>query len=163
MAPLDKLITALDKVLTFCGGLALVGMICLTCFNIGLRLVWFPVRGTFELMGFFGALTVAFALGFTQLKKGHISVDILVDVFPAPVKRLVRALNSLLLSVFIFLCAWQLAKKAGILWETGEVTETLEIVYYPFTYAVALGCAFLALVFLADLLKALTPAKGGAA
>ena len=42
---------------------------------------------------------------------------------------------------------------------TGEVTETLRIIYYPFTYAVALGCFVLALVMLTDLLKSLIPKK----
>jgi len=48
-----------------------------------------------------------------------------------------------------------MAVKADILMQAGEVTETLRIIYYPFTYAVALGCLILALTFLTDLLKML--------
>ena len=62
--------------------------------------------------------------------------------------------------VFFAVVAWQIAKYAGTLWETGEVTETLQIIYYPFTYGVALGCAVLSLVFLIDLLKLLTKHGG---
>jgi hypothetical protein len=39
--------------------------------------------------------------------------------------------------------------------ETGEVTETLQIIYYPFTYAVALGCLIMAFTFLVDFLKSI--------
>jgi TRAP-type C4-dicarboxylate transport system permease small subunit len=144
------------------GGVFLVGMIVLTCANIFLRLVWIPVRGTFELMGFFGAIVAAFALAHTQTLKGHIAVDVLLNTFSAGKKRFCRIVNSLACFLFMGLCAWQLVLKAGILNETGEVTETLNIVYYPFVYGVALGCLILALVFLSDLLEALFKTKGGA-
>lgn len=57
--------------------------------------------------------------------------------------------------VFFSMAAWQIAKWASTLRKSGEVTETLQIVYYPFTYGVALGCVVLALVFLVDLMKAI--------
>ncbi len=159
MRRLEKLSLSLNRLLVFSGGVFLVAMIILTCANILARLVWLPVRGTFELMGFFGATATAFALGFTQLRRGHIAVDVLVNTFSKKKQRVVSVLNSLLCGLFIAVCAWQMALKAAVLWRTGEVTETLRIIYYPFTYGVALGCAFLALVFLSDLIKALFPEK----
>ena len=56
-------------------GIFLAAMIAITCGNIFSRLVWVPIRGTFELLGFFGAIVTAFALGYTQMHKAHISVD----------------------------------------------------------------------------------------
>ncbi len=61
--------------------------------------------------------------------------------------------------MFFVVAAWQVAVKAGILMRTGEVTETLQIIYYPFTYAVALGCLVLALTLFTELLKAIIPQK----
>jgi len=52
---LDKLTLKLNRILITIAGCFLIGMILLTCANIFLRIVWVPVRGTFELMGFFGA------------------------------------------------------------------------------------------------------------
>ena len=57
--------------------------------------------------------------------------------------------------VFFGIAGWQVAKWGTILWKTGEVTETLRIIFYPFTYGVALGCLILTLVLLVDLLKVL--------
>ena len=51
------------------------------------------------------------------------------------------------------LVTWQISKYAANLHETGEVTETLQVIYYPFTYAVAVGCGALALVFFIEFLK----------
>ncbi len=61
--------------------------------------------------------------------------------------------------IFFGLAGWQIANYATILWRTGEVTETLRIIFYPFTYGVALGCMVLALVSLVDFLKVLVEGK----
>ena len=162
MTSLKKTVLLLSGFLIKMGGVFLVAMILLTCANIFLRLVWLPVRGTFELMGYFGAIVAAFALARTQTLKGHIAVDVLLNTFSAGKQRICRVINSLACLIFMVLCAWQLCLKAGILRATGEVTETLNIIYYPFVYAVALGCLVLALVFFSDLAESFGRSKGGA-
>lgn len=156
---LEKLTAWLNRILMGVAGAFLGAMILLTCANIFLRIVWVPIRGTFELMGYFGAVVTAFALGYAQLKRGHISVDILVQGFSRRTRRILDTLNALLCTAFFILVAWQIAKYATTLMQTGEVTETLRIIYYPFTYGVALGCAVLALVFLTEFLKDLLSAR----
>lgn len=150
---LDRITTFLNGILMGVAGLFLVAMIFLTCANVFLRVVWVPVSGTFELMGYFGAVLTAFALGYTQVKKGHIAVDIMVLGFSKRTQQILNTLNDAICTVFFAMVAWQIAKYAGTLWRTGEVTETLQIIYYPFTYGVAFGCAVLSLVFLTDFLK----------
>jgi TRAP-type C4-dicarboxylate transport system permease small subunit len=161
MNALEKITLLLNRLLIWIGGVFLVAMILLTCTNIFLRLVWVPVKGTFELMGFFGAITTAFALGYTQIKKGHISVDVLVLSFSDKTRRVLEVINSLICTVFFSFVAWQITRYAGILRSTGEVTETLRFAYYPFTYAVAAGCGVLALVFLTEFVKSIIPRKEG--
>ena len=135
------------------GGICLVAMIALTSANILVRFFWIPIRGTYELMGFLGALVTSFALGYTQLQKGHIAVDILINSFPRRTKRILEAINGVAIMAFFSVMALQISKKAWILRSTGEVTETLRIPYYPVTFGVALGCGFLAMVFLGDLIR----------
>jgi TRAP-type C4-dicarboxylate transport system permease small subunit len=159
MRPLDRLSLRVNQLLLTVGGVFLLAMILLTCSNIVLRIVWVPVRGTFELMGFFGAVVTTFALGYTQIRKGHIAVDVLINTFSPRTRRWLNIVNSVLGLVFFSLVAWQMVLKAMTLSATGEVTETLRIAYYPFTYGVALGCGALALVFLTDLFNALLPPR----
>ena len=135
----------------FVAGTFMVAMILITCTNIFSRLVWVPVKGTFELMGFFGAVVTAFALGYTQAKKAHISVDILVNRFPKRVQKFINGINCVICMIFFALGGWQIVKLANTLRTSGEVTETLRIIYYPFTYGVALGCFLLSLVMLVQL------------
>ncbi len=158
---LERLSQGLNKILMWVGGGILAVMIILTCANIFCRVVWLPIRGTFELMGYMGAVVTAFALGYTQTKKGHIAVDILILGFSPKVRRVLDGINNLVCFLFFSVVSWQIARYATTLWRTGEVTETLRIIYYPFTYAVALGCAALALVFLTGLLKSLLEKEEG--
>ena len=151
----------LNRLLLFVAGLFLLGMCGLTCANILLRTTWMPIRGTFELMGYFGAVVTTFALGYTQMRRGHISVDILVNSFSKSTRKVLTAVNNTICVLFFSLAAWQLFKKAVTLMRTGEVTETLRIIYYPFTIAVALGCLALVLELVVSLLGMLAPKKKG--
>ena len=153
MRTLERVTQFLNQLLIRVAGCILGIMTLLTCANIFLRIVWVPIKGTFELMGYCGAVIMAFALGYTQMGRGHIAVDVLVLRFSQRTRRILPAINAFICTIFFAIAAWQIAKYATTLWKTGEITETLRIIYYPFIYGVALGCATLSLVFLTDLLK----------
>jgi TRAP-type C4-dicarboxylate transport system permease small subunit len=152
----------LNKLLTLTGGAFLLGMIILTCVNIFIRQFFNPIPGTFELMGFAGAVVSAFALGYTQFTNGHIAVDILVNTYPKPLKRMASIINHGVCCVFFSITGWYMVQKALTLKNTGELSETLRIIYYPFILAVALGFFILALALFTDLLKVILIRKEGA-
>jgi TRAP-type C4-dicarboxylate transport system permease small subunit len=153
MRTLERVTQFLNQLLIRVAGCILGMMILLTCANIFLRIVWVPIKGTFELMGYCGAVIMAFALGYTQIGRGHIAVDVLVLRFSHRTRRILMGINAFICTIFFAIVTWQIAKYATTLWKTGELTETLRIIYYPFVYSVALGCATLSLVFLTDLLR----------
>lgn len=161
MEVLDRITQVLNRVLLFIAGVFLVGMVGLTCADIICRRVWKPILGSVELVAFFGSIVCAFALGYTQSRRGHIWVDVLINLFPPGVKRVMAIINSLICTGFFAVVAWRITIWSTTLVTTGELTETLKIIYYPFPYAVAFGCAVLSLVFLNELVKALMPAKKG--
>jgi len=157
---LEKISIFLSQLLFGIAGITLIGMVVLTCTNVLLRCVWVPIKGVYEFMGFFGAIVTAFALGYTQMKRGHVGIDIVVKQFSARIQRILDGVNYLICAVFFVLAGWQIAVWGTTIWRTGEVTETLRIIFYPFIYGVALGCLILSLVFLVDLLKVLLGEKG---
>ena len=159
MSVLEKISEILSRVLTIFAGIFLAAMILITCLNVFSRLFWDPIKGTYELMGYFGALVTASALGYTQMKKAHIAVDVLVTLFPPKTQLILQGINCLICTIFFSVAGWQIGKLAKTLWQTGEITETLRIIYYPFTYGVALGCCLLALVLLVEFLKLLFAPK----
>jgi TRAP-type C4-dicarboxylate transport system permease small subunit len=158
---LDRTENALNRLLVVGGGLTLLGMVALTCANILARELGTPIPGTFELMGYLGAVTTAFALGYTQKFRGHIAVNVLITRFPPKIQQTLNSFNNLVCALFFAAVARQLWLKAAGFRHTGEVSETLRIIFYPFTYAVAAGCLLMALVFAFDLLRDLLRIWGG--
>jgi len=160
MTDLEKISRIVNRVFIWVAGLCLTAMILMTCANIFLRIVWVPLKGTYELMGYFGALVTAFALSYTQMQKGHIAVDVLVTLFNPKARLILQAISCLICTIFFSIAGWQIYQYATTLWETGEVTETLNIAYYPFAYGVAGGCLLLALVMLLEFLQLLFKRQG---
>jgi TRAP-type C4-dicarboxylate transport system permease small subunit len=115
-----------------------------------LRAVWVPVKGTFELMGFSGALAAAFALAATQRGKGHITVTLLKGYLPEWLEKTLVLFSFVLSGSFFGLVSWHCGQRALGIWRLGELSETLQLVYYPVVFAVALGFVALALALVTD-------------
>ncbi len=153
MQVLQRFTERLTTFLIWIAGFFLGVMVLLTCANIFFRFVWVPVKGSVELVGYFGAVTTAFALGYTLLEKGHTAVDLFTLKYSKRTQRIIGAINSLICMIFFGIVFYQIVNYATILFRTGQVSETLQIIYYPFTYAVAFGFAVLVLALLTEFLK----------
>ncbi len=152
---LERFSRILNQIFVWIAGVVLGAMVLLTCANVLFSAFRMPVRGTFELMAYGGAVITAFTLGFTQIHRGHIAVDILTQKFSKNVQRILGIINYAVCMVFSILIFWQIFKYGTTLKNTGELTETLGIIYYPFIYSVSFGFVILALVFLTEIIKSL--------
>ncbi len=152
---LEKTAVWICRGLAVIAGAALTLMILLACANMVSRAVWVPVKGTFELMGFLGAVTAGFSLGFSQLHRSHIAVGLLFRHFPTQVQVVLDALSSAVSCVFFIFCANETYKWGMFLYDLEEVSETLGIHFYPFVFAVAFGCLAMAFVIMLDILRIL--------
>jgi len=154
MALLDKIDNLLGRILLAMSGAAVLALMLLATGNVVLRIFHAPFRGTYEIVSFLGAIGVAFALASTQRKKGHIVVDILSSRYPRPVRRLVDALSAALSALFFGIVARQVWIWGARIMASGEVSETLKVVYHPFVFAVAVGFGLLTLTCLLDIPRA---------
>jgi TRAP-type C4-dicarboxylate transport system permease small subunit len=134
---------------------AVVFIMLLTCTDVVMRLFGSPIPGTYELVGYFGAVIVAFALAYTSVERGHIAVELLVGKLPRRPQLLIEGLGSVAASALFGVLAWQSQVYARDLIETGEVSLTLGIPTWPFVFGLAAGCAMLAFVLLLDALRQL--------
>ncbi|EPR41100.1 Tripartite ATP-independent periplasmic transporter DctQ component [Desulfovibrio sp. X2] len=141
-------------------GVAVLAMVALACANIAGRVFDHPVEGSYELMGFFGAVAAAFSLGYSQLAKGHIAVNILDERIPPKIRRALDAVSALLSAAFFAAAGYEVIDLGNFMVSTGELSETLRMPYYPFVWAVGGGCLVMALVLLVDFLTVLCPAAG---
>ena len=134
----------------------MVALMLLTVANMAMREVWVPFAGTAEVVGFLAALVAALALGYTQLRRGHTWVDILVARLPKRTQALIDSLMFFFAMVMFGLATWQIFELANHYWRIGLLSETLKIIFFPFIYVVALGCALLCLALLVDFLRSLS-------
>ena len=135
-------------------------MVVLTCMDIILRLFRHPIPGTYEMVGFLGAVFAAFALGYTSVNRGHIAVDFLVQKLPARAQSLVDGINDSICAAFFGFLSHQCLVYAGDLKSVGEVSMTLQMPVYPFVYGIALGCLLLTLVLAVQSFKNVAATMG---
>jgi TRAP-type C4-dicarboxylate transport system permease small subunit len=150
---LDKFNKFLNKILMILGGIAVLSLMGLATGNVVLRIFHMPYRGAYEIVSFLGAVVIAFALAYTQKRKGHIVVDILTEKFPKKLNRVLDAINYFVTLIFFSVITWQTFVWGMKIWESNEVSETLKVIYYPFVFCVSLGFAVLAFTLLVDLLQ----------
>ena len=157
---LNKLNVILNKILLYISGLALVLMLFIGFGNMFLRSVWIPIKGSYEIIGLLGALAAALPLGFTQIRRSHIAVDIVTNKYPKKAQVLVDGISCLLNMIFFAIVSWRTAVWANIIRESGELSETLRIAFYPFVYAVSVGFLLLSFSLLIDTIKAFIEIRG---
>ncbi|MBP6941112.1 MAG: TRAP transporter small permease [Syntrophorhabdaceae bacterium] len=155
MKYLVRLNNFLNKIMIILGGISVLCLMTLATGNVVLRIFQAPFGGAYEIVSFIGAIVIAFALGYTQKMKNNIVVDILTEKFPKKLHRVLDAVNYFATMIFFGLITWQIFAYAMKVQQTGELSETLKIIYYPFVYSVSAGFAVLTLTLLVDFLNSL--------
>ncbi len=161
MHTLEKVNVFLNKILMVLGSVAVLLLMAIATTNAFLRVPFIKStwRGAYEIVGFLGAIVIAFALGYTQKRKDHIVVDILTEKFPKRVNRVLDGINYFITMIFFAIISWQVFVWGMKISKSGEVSETLKIVFHPFIYCVSFGFAVFSLTLLIDFLKNLRSEK----
>ena len=131
-------------------------MLALTMADVvGIKVFKSPIPGAIEIVAFMGVVITAFSIAYTQVQHGHIQVEFFVMRLPDRWRAGVNALVSLMgIMLFALLC-WQSFEYGITLQNSGEVSMTSRILFYPFVYAIAFCCIPVCLVLLVELLKSL--------
>jgi TRAP-type C4-dicarboxylate transport system permease small subunit len=134
------------RVLHGIGGVSLVFLMVLTVVDVVLRTCGRPVPGTYELVGFAGALAIGAALPYTSWVRGHVHVDSLVGRLPLTGRRVLHVSTRLLAIGLFVLLGWNLIRFGLDLRASGEVSPTLELRFYPVAFGLAAACFLQVLV-----------------
>ena len=160
MRALQSVSKELARALYLIAGIAIVLMMLLTCADIVLRFMRRPIPGTYELVCFLGAVAVAFAMAHTTAQKGHVAVSLIVSLLPQRLQGLIGVLTNAFGCIFFALIAWRSILYANSLRETGEVSLTLQLPFYPFVYGIGFSALAVCLVLLTDFSKNLMKVCG---
>jgi TRAP-type C4-dicarboxylate transport system permease small subunit len=131
-------------------------MMGLTCADIVLRLFRRPILGTYEIVGFLGAMVASFAIAQTTIEHGHVAVQVVVQRFSSRVQEVIYLITHLLSLLLFVLLAWECVRYANDLWASGEVSMTLQLPFFPVLYGIALSAVTVCLVLLVDILLMMT-------
>lgn len=143
----------LARILFGIAGAAIVAMTLLTTADVVLRLFRLPIPGTYELVSFFSAVSVSFAMAHTCVEKGHIAVSVLVQNLPPRGQALIDSLTSALSLLLFALIAWRSILYGENLRLAGEISPTLQLPFYPFVFGIGISSAAVCLVLLAEVQK----------
>jgi TRAP-type C4-dicarboxylate transport system permease small subunit len=156
---LDGYIAILTKILFWIAGVGLVAMLVLIVADvIGIKILSRPVPGGIEYVSFAAVVAIAFAVGYTQVMRGHVAVDFIVERFPRRVRLVIDAIMVFFSLCLFALLAYYSFKYAESLRRSGEVSMTQKIPFYPFVYGMALCFVVTLLVVVMDFVKSITKA-----
>jgi TRAP-type C4-dicarboxylate transport system permease small subunit len=151
---LERINVFFNKILLIIGSVAVLSLMSLATGNVVLRFFFnAPYRGAYEVVGFLGAIVIAFALGYTQKRKDHIVVDILTEKFPKRINRILDGVNYFITTIFFAIVSWQVFVWGIKISKSGEVSETIKIIFHPFVYCVAVGFVIFSFTLMIDFLK----------
>lgn len=158
MPSFEKSVAWLSRILDRIAGWSLAAMMLLTVADVILRIFRRPILGTYEIVGLLGAIVVAFAMPYTTLQRGHVSVEIVVSHLSLSAQSLVNLITRILSIILFVLIAWECLHYGNDLKASGEVSMTLCLPFYPVLYGIALASAVVCLVIVSGIFKSM--AKG---
>ena len=156
---LDKGIGLLSRVLFWIAGLALAGMLALIVADvIGIKMFSSPVPGGIETVAFLATVSIGFAVAQTQVVRGHVAVEFIVEHFPRRLKMVTEIFTVFLCACVVGALAWYTFRYGARLRGTGQVSMTQKIPYYPFVYGMGVCFVVLLLVLTSDFVKSIAKA-----
>ncbi len=110
-----RVIYPLSSIANAVGAVLLMVMMLFVTLDVILRSVAnIAVLGTvvYESVGFMMIVLVFFALGYCQVKKAHINIDMLIIRFPAMAQRIINSVLLFICIIFFVLLTWQSVLRA---------------------------------------------------
>lgn len=148
MAGILEAVRRVTRALHGVAGLSLVALMLLTVTDVVLRACRKPIPGTYELVGYAGALAIGFALPYTSWVRGHVFVDSLLCRLPEGWQRAVATATRLAGVALFGVVGWHLVLFGVALRSSGEVSPTLQLRFYPVAWGLAAACALEVIVLL---------------
>lgn len=141
-----------NRLLAFLSGVALLLMMFLGAIDVvGASILNHPLPGAFEATEALMVTSVFLALGLSQQRRAHISVEVIVGFMPRLARRIAAIFSSILCALFFGLIAWfgwGIAVKSTL---AGEFSSGLiNFPIWPAKIALACGASLMAVQCLWD-------------
>ncbi|HLR72449.1 MAG TPA: TRAP transporter small permease [Pseudogracilibacillus sp.] len=143
-----RFVDYVNERIAWVSAVALVSMMLLIVFNVLKRTISVPLLGVTEIVSWLSALTAILSLGYAQIYKSHVFIDLLVERFSFIIRRVTHTVMNIASIVFFAIASWQINFYAISLMKSNTVSETLLIPFYPLIFISSIGfiCLILALI-----------------
>jgi len=153
MEKLRRLVSRLSQFMGVIAGTTLVFVMLLTVLDVILRYFGYPIIGVYDLVALGGGIIIGFSMPLAAERKVHVFMEMALQANSRTAQRVLSLVTRLIVFGISFLVAWNLIRLGLGFRETGEVSLTIQIVYYPI--AIGLGVCFFIqmLVILVEILE----------
>ena len=131
-------------------------MMAITCIDVvGAKVFHWRLFGAIDIVMLSQIVAIAFAAGMTLILGRHVQVDLFITRLPRRAQAVIDSIVLLLeLGLFIFII-WRLCVLGYSFQISGEMSQTADIPYYPFTYGIALASIPVCLILFLKFLKSM--------
>ena len=134
---------------------ALVAMTAITVADVAGRYLFNrPLLGALELSELLMVFLVFGAFAVTELRNGHVDIDVVVTKMSPRGQALSETVAALLSTAFWGAITWRTALHAQNVWHAGETTPNLGLPISPFVWVAAIGTLLFALALVARTIAA---------
>ena len=114
-----------------------------------------PLEGAFELVGILLVIAGSWGMGYCQLLKGNVRIDLLTNYFPKIMQGIIMFVAHAIAIGMTATITWKTLQRTWVYYNKtlGSVTETLSMPYWPFMLALAIGMGWTCIVFIIDFVK----------
>jgi TRAP-type C4-dicarboxylate transport system permease small subunit len=141
MKKFQKLVSKLSRFLGVIAGSTLVAVMLMTVLDVILRYFGRPIVGIYDIVALGGAVIIGFSMPLAAEKKVHVYMEMGLQSYSRTVKHVLSFVTRVILFGISFLVAWNLIQLGIDFRQTGEVSLTIKIIYYPI--AMGLGVCFI--------------------
>ena len=154
MIRFNKRVTRISQILAVIGAIILLGMMIIIVLDVGGRYLFnAPLPGANELAGILLVVVASWGIGYCQLLKKHISIDIIYTRFNPKGQSVLNIIaNAAFIVVGVLIC-WQMFVKTYEYINKPQLTEILGIPLWPFMLILAIGFGWASLVYFIELIK----------
>ena len=142
----ERLLRAMAWVLAGLSGMAIVGMMGVTCADVVMRAAGQPIKGSYDLECILSVITLAGALPYTTAVKGHVAVEYFFHKLPHRSRVVVDSVMRILSILLFSLLAYQCFRHGTQMQRVNELMPTLLWPAFWVPWLIAISCAISALV-----------------
>ena len=144
-----------DTILYSIAGGVLAFMIVLTLCDVILRNLGHPITGSMEIIQYGGSIVFGFSIPYATWIGAQVLVDLVTQKLGHKYRKRVESVTRTIGMVMFLFIAYNFFMYALDVKQTGELTASFKIPYYPFCFAISLSFLFQSLTIFCDLIKTL--------